>query len=344
VLRKNPSKRRLTPSSLALIYVLISLAWVIGSSELLYIEFESAAAITAFEIAKGAAFILLTGALLYWVTRRLLDHLLSAERALQQSEQQRRFLENQLRTAQKLDALGRLSGGITHDFNNILTIILSSAHLLEKDLAEGPARDRVKLITSAAEKGAALIQQLLAFSRCQALEPRLVNLNDVIRQNSSLLQSMVGKAIRLQLDLDPGLREILADPTQIAQVLMNLSLNARDAMAAGGVLEIQTANVTGEEELLVLLPEIDRGNNILLRVKDQGAGIAPEHCDQIFDPFFTTKPQGTGLGLSTVYGIVKQSGGTIDFKTEAGKGTEFLLYFPERAASEKPSTLRANAR
>jgi signal transduction histidine kinase len=333
-----PTQTRLTPARLALLYVLISGVWVAASSELLFLEFESKVAITGFELAKGLGFVLATGALIYFITRRMLDRLLRSEESLRQSDAKRIVLQQQLAQAQKLEALGRLAAGITHDFNNIVEVIHGSADLLRQETAAAPsqteARARLQLILQATDRGINLTRQLLAFSRCQVLVLRMLNLNVVVEQAIAFLQRLVGVQVTIQLRLDPGLWNVMADPTQINQVLMNLCLNARDAMPDGGALEIQTSNVMVVASAVESLGEGSPGEHVVVSVRDWGVGIPPDVRERMFEPFYTTKinARGTGLGLSTVYGIVKQSGGFINVTTEMGKGTTFLVYLPRTTA------------
>jgi hypothetical protein len=327
-----PTQTRLTPARLALLYVLISVVWVGVSSELLFLEFESKVAVTGFELAKGVGFVLASGALIYFVTRRMLERLLRSEDALRQSEAKQALLRQQLAQAQKLEALGRLAAGITHDFNNILGVIYSSVYLLKQETAAlaSQVQARLQLILQAAEQGSNLTHQLLAFSSRQVLVLRPLNLNVVVEQASVFLQGLVGAQVKIQQRLDPALWDAKADAAQINQVLMNLCVNARDAMPTGGTLEIQTSNVIVAADVLERLGEGTPGPHVLLSVRDSGSGIPPDVLERMFEPFYTTKTntRGTGLGLSTVYGIVKQSGGFIDVTTEVGKGTTFSVYLP----------------
>ena len=326
-----PTQTRLTPARLALLYVLISVVWVGVSSELLFLEFESKVAITGFELAKGLGFVLASGALIYFVTRRLLESLLHSEEALRQSEAKQALLRQQLAQAQKLEALGRLAAGITHDFNNILEVIYASVYLMKQEIAALPsAQARLQLILQAAEQGSNLTHQLLAFSSRQALVLRPLNLNVVVGQATVFLQGLVGAQVKIQQRLDPELWNAKADAAQINQVLMNLCVNARDAMPTGGTLEIQTSNVIVAADVVERLGEGTPGPHVLLSVRDSGCGIPPDVLERMFEPFYTTKTntRGTGLGLSTVYGIVKQSGGFIDVITEVGEGTTFSVYLP----------------
>ena len=331
------TRTRLTPRRVALLYLLISGIWVAVSSEFLFLEVESKTAITAFEIAKGLLFVLASGGLIYFITRRMLDRLVRSEESLRESENKRRRLQQQLIQAQKLEALGRLAAGITHDFNNILEVIHGSADLLrsETDDSSPQARARIQLILQAVGRGSDLTRQLLAFSRRQTLVLRPVDLNVVVRESAAFLQGLAGAQFTIQLQLDPELWTVMADATQLAQVLMNLCMNARDAMPSGGVLEIQTGNLTIGGDIIERLAESNPGPHVLLRVRDFGSGIPQDVQDQMFEPFFTTKSdsQGTGLGLSMVYGIVKQSGGFIDVTSEMGKGTTFYVYLPRTTAT-----------
>jgi two-component system, cell cycle sensor histidine kinase and response regulator CckA len=317
--------------------VLISGVWVATSSELLFFEFESKVAITGFELAKGLGFVLTSGALIYFIERRMLDHLLRSEESLRQSEAKRELVQKQLAQAQKLEALGRLAAGITHDFNNILEAIHNCVYLLTHDTTVLPskAQARVQLILQAADQGANLTSQLLAFCRRQVLVLSVLNLNVVVGRSTAFLQHLVGAQITIQLRLDPELWNVMADATQINQVLMNLCLNARDAMLTGGALEIQTSNVIVAADVVERLAESSPGPHVLLSVRDCGVGISKDVLERMFEPFYTTKinTQGTGLGLSTVYGIVKQSGGFIDVTTEMGRGTTFSVYLPRTTAA-----------
>jgi two-component system cell cycle sensor histidine kinase/response regulator CckA len=331
------TQTRLNPARLALLYVLISAIWVAVSSELLFLEFESKVAITGFELAKGLGFVLASGALIYFIARRLLDRLLRSEESLSQSEAKHVLLQRQLAQAQKLEALGRLAAGITHDFNNILEVIHGSADLLRQESAALRSQDqaRIQLILQAADRGANLTRQLLAFSRRQELVLRALNLNAVVGQATTFLRHLVGVQVTIELRLDPELWNVMGDATQINQVLMNLCLNARDAMPHGGTLEIQTSNVIVAADVVRRLGEGSPGPHVLLGVRDWGTGIPQDVLERMFEPFYTTKmyAQGIGLGLSTVYGIVKQSGGFIDVTTGMGKGTTFSVYLPRTTAA-----------
>jgi nitrogen-specific signal transduction histidine kinase/CheY-like chemotaxis protein len=251
-------------------------------------------------------------------------------------------LERQFRQAQRMEAIGRLAGGIAHDFNNILGVILGYSELLQNRLASDQvAVCQLAEIKSASERASALNRQLLAFSRQQLLQPRLLNLNDVIAGVGSMLRRVVREDIELILIPGEDLGAVNADPTQVEQIVMNLVVNARDAMPKGGMLTIRTANKYLDEDYARKHPGVRSGPSVLLAINDTGTGITPDVLPHIFEPFFTTKPagEGTGLGLATVYGIVKQSDGYIWVDTEPGVGTTFEIYFPRietTASNEKP--------
>jgi PAS domain S-box-containing protein len=243
---------------------------------------------------------------------------------------ERKSLEAQLRQAQKMEAVGQLAGGIAHDFNNLLTAILGSTELLLADTAAAdPRREDVQEISRAAHRAAGLVRQLLAFSRKQVMQPRLVNLNSIVREMGGMLTRVVGERIALRLDLEPALGPVTADPGQLEQVIANLGVNARDAMPDGGTLTIATANVSGPGGAGdgVLPPG---GPLVALIVRDTGTGMDENVLAHLFEPFFTTKElgRGTGLGLATVYGIVRQSGGQIQVVSRPGEGSAFTVYFP----------------
>ena len=254
----------------------------------------------------------------------------------------RKQLEEQLLQARKLESIGRLAGGIAHDFNNMLTAITGYSDLALRKLAkDSPACRDIEEVKKAGERSAMLTSQLLAFSRRQMLHPEVLKVNDVISETSSMLKRLIGEDVELQTTLEPSVGCIKVDPGQLSQILMNLSINARDAMANGGKLTVETGNVFVEsyyaDNVAGLLP----GAYVTLSVADTGVGMAPEILKQIYDPFFTTKSigEGTGLGLATVYGIVKQSGGHIFVYSEVGHGTTFKIYLPRVAEeTEIPKT------
>ena len=257
---------------------------------------------------------------------------------------ERRVLEQQLRQSQKMEAVGRLAGGIAHDFNNLLMVISGySEFLLERLGAEPHLRGPAQEIASAAERASSLTRQLLAFSRKQMLAPRIVNLNDVATENIKMLTRMIGEDIDLVMVPGPNLWAVRADAGQIEQVIMNLAVNARDAMPSGGKLTIETSNVTLDEDYARVHAPLPAGDYVMIALSDTGDGMDNETQSHIFEPFFTTKgTKGTGLGLSTVYGIIKQSGGYIWVHSEVGKGTTFKIYLP-RVASTGQATAQVAA-
>jgi PAS domain S-box-containing protein len=241
-----------------------------------------------------------------------------------------RLLREQLRQSQKMEAIGRVAGGIAHDFNNLLTVILSYGQMLLDDLAQDdPLRGRISPMVECAERAAALTRQLLAFSRRQVIAPKVIDLNELTSNMERMLKRILGEDIELLSVKDNSLGKISADPGQIEQIIMNLAVNARDAMASGGKLTIETKNVTLTEEDVKEKGDLQAGAYVLLAVSDTGCGMTLEVRQRIFEPFFTTKGvgKGTGLGLSTVYGIVKQSKGHIDVYSEVSYGTVFKIYF-----------------
>ncbi|MEP6764210.1 MAG: ATP-binding protein [Gemmatimonadaceae bacterium] len=255
---------------------------------------------------------------------------------------ERERLEERMRQSQKMEAVGQLAGGVAHDFNNLLTVVTGySAMLLSELTTDNPIRGDIQEIANAADRAAALTRQLLAYSRQQVLEPQVLNLNDIVRDMEKLLRRVIPSAIQFETHLDPHLGRISADPGQLEQVLMNLTVNARDSMPDGGTLEIETTVVEVGETDAPMHSGAQPGTYALLTVSDSGIGMNSALQARIFDPFFTTKPagSGTGLGLSTVYGIVKQSGGHIWVYSEVNHGSVFRIYLPlvEAAPSQRPA-------
>ena len=244
---------------------------------------------------------------------------------------ERRRLEDHLRQAQKMEAIGRLAGGIAHDFNNIMTVIIGFSELLLTPGQTDDERDyAARTISDSGQRAAALTQQIMAFSRKQMLVPCVLNLNTVVRDMGAMVKRLIGSNIAFATEPAPDLGDVKADPTQVGQVILNLAANARDAMPKGGRLVIATANAELDEATAERHPDVKPGRYALLTVADTGCGIPDTVLEHIFEPFFTTKGvgQGTGLGLATVYGIVKQSGGHIEVTSEVGTGTTFRVYLP----------------
>ena len=267
---------------------------------------------------------------------------------LKSAHEERGKLQEQLQLAQKLESVGRLAGGVAHDFNNLLIIILGYGEMvLNKLHPQDPMRDWVKEILGAAKRAADLTRQLLAFSRKQTLQPVVLNLNDVLRNLDKMLRRLIGEDVSLEMLLAEDLAPVVVDPGQIEQVIMNLVVNARDAMPQGGTLLIETANVVLDDAYASSHPGVTPGTYVRLAITDTGCGMSKEIMDHIFEPFFTTKEmgKGTGLGLSTVYGIVKQSGGNIFVYSEPERGTTFKIYLrateaEARSVGPKPDEVR----
>jgi PAS domain S-box-containing protein len=259
---------------------------------------------------------------------------------------ERRQLEDQLRQAQKMEAIGRLAGGIAHDINNALTAIAGYAELAFGEIPVGTqARADVDEIRRAAERAGAVTKQLLAFSRKQLIEPRLFNLNDTVAAIGRMLSRLVGSDIVVRTELSNDLRPIIGDPGQIEQAIVNLAVNARDAMPDGGELTLSTAFKHLDEAAARMRVPMPPGDYVCLSVRDTGHGMSPDTLARIFEPFFTTKPagKGTGLGLSMVYGTLKQIGGFVFVESELGHGTTFTLYFPPAAEAELSATSTESA-
>jgi PAS domain S-box-containing protein len=262
---------------------------------------------------------------------------------------QRKQLEEQLLHAQKMEAVGRLAGGVAHDFNNMLTVISGYNRMILDELSTmDPLRGYAEEILKAADRAGALTNQLLAFSRRQIMRPRVINVNDLVTQTQKMLQRLIGEDIELVLHLEPGAGNLKADPGHVEQAIVNLAVNARDAMPLGGRLTIETANVVLDENYVRTHMGVKPGEFAMIAVSDTGHGMDAETRRRIFEPFFTTKEKGkgTGLGLATVYGMIKQTGGDIWVYSEPGQGTTFKLYFPRVAepVSDSPESEAALAR
>lgn len=251
-----------------------------------------------------------------------------------------RELEAQLRHSQKMEGIGRLAGGVAHDFNNILTAVMGYSYLLLESLPDGDDRESADAIARAAEKAAGLTRQLLAFSRRQILNPAIVDPDAVVAGIEPLIRRLIGEDIEFATILSTEPARVRADVSQLDQVLINLVVNARDAMPVGGRLAIEVARVELDEHYAATHPDVVPGPYVMIAVSDTGLGMTPEVISQIFEPFFTTRQAtgGTGLGLSTVYGIVKQSGGSVGVYSEPGRGSVFKIYLPEvEVETERPT-------
>jgi two-component system cell cycle sensor histidine kinase/response regulator CckA len=259
---------------------------------------------------------------------------------------ERRVLERQLRMAQKMEAIGRLSGGIAHDFNNLLGVIIGYSGVLKKSLDPSkPAYEHATEIEKAGRRAASLTRQLLAFSRQQVLTPSVLNLNSLVSDMEKMLPRLLGEDIIVSLSLDTHLGDIKADESQVEQVIMNLAVNARDAMPDGGKLKIQTANAELDQVYTRDHPGSKAGHYVMLAITDTGIGMDAETLTHIFEPFFTTKDigKGTGLGLATVYGVVKQSNGYTWVESAPGKGSTFQIYLPRHLDTEQVSPVESKA-
>ena len=259
--------------------------------------------------------------------------------ARHRAEQALRESEDQLRQSQKMEAVGQLAGGIAHDFNNLLMAIMSNAELAALEVTpNAEVSGHIEEIKSASRRARSLTQQLLAFSRKQMLQPRVLDLNGVVRDAEQILRRLIGENIAMAVELEPSLGRVRADPGQLAQVLMNLAVNARDAMLQGGQLSIETGNRDYTAAEARKHRGLQPGRYVAIEVRDSGIGMDEETQSRIFEPFFTTKPpgQGTGLGLSTAYGIVKQSGGYIAVESAEGRGTTFTILLPRVFEPSEP--------
>ena len=261
------------------------------------------------------------------------------------AEEKMRALEDQLRQSQKMEAVGRLAGGVAHDFNNLLTVIKGYSQISLVMLKEGdPLKENIEEIQKAANRAASLTKQLLVFSRRQILELKVFHLNTILQDLDKMLHRIIGEDIELVYSLSNDLGQVKTDPTQMEQVILNLAINAKDAMPSGGKLTIETSNATLDESYTDSHIGVTPGDYVMLSVSDTGLGMTPEIKERIFEPFFTTKEKGkgTGLGLSIVYGIVQQSGGSIWVYSELGLGTTFKVFLPrieEDAESLRPTAV-----
>jgi two-component system, cell cycle sensor histidine kinase and response regulator CckA len=246
----------------------------------------------------------------------------------------RRRLEEQLRQSQKMEAVGNLAGGIAHDFNNILLVIRGHSAVLLRDLGDERLHDSVQQIDRAAERAAEFTHQLLAFSRQQVLQPQAISLNELVEETLRLVKRMLDENVELDVQLEPELNAVLLDRGQVSQAILNLVVNARDAMPDGGTLTIRTANIELDAAYAATHEGVSPGDYVLLQVTDTGVGITAADQSRIFEPFFTTKAQGTGLGLAGVFGLVKQSNGHIWVYSELGMGTTLKLYFPTTSENQ----------
>jgi signal transduction histidine kinase/CheY-like chemotaxis protein len=266
-------------------------------------------------------------------------HGIERAEAMTRAEEDRDRAEAQLRQSQKMEAVGRLAGGVAHDFNNILTVIITSCSFLEEGLKESePLLEDVRTIHASSQSAARLTRQLLAFSRRQVLEPRPLDLNALVADSEKMLNRLIGEDITIRVEAAPALGLVLVDPGQFEQVVINLAVNARDAMPDGGTLTITTANVELDEVFVSGHAGSSTGPHVRLAVTDTGMGMDAEILERVFEPFFTTKEmgKGTGLGLSTVYGIVKQSGGYITVDSAPGRGATFEIFLPRVASVAQP--------
>jgi len=257
------------------------------------------------------------------------------------------LLESQLRQAQKMEAVGQLTGGVAHDFNNILTVIIGMTEILSQELAGNASlAPIVAAVDEAASRGAQLTQRMLAFARKQPLQARNVDLNEVVRRAATMLQPMLGEDVALKSVLAEGLWEALADPSQVEDAIFNLAVNARDAMPNGGALVIETSNAVLDDNYAAQNVEVTPGEYVAVSITDSGSGMPPEVLERAFEPFFTTKEvgRGTGLGLSMVYGFAKQSRGHVKIYSEIGHGTRVMVFLPRAAAAARENETTQHVR
>jgi len=331
------------PLFFAVLYCLASCIWIVFSDKLLAQFSLSPEAVTAWSIAKGLFYVAVSGGLLFLTLRRLQETNENLEAIVQTRTSELARTEHELRHAQKMEALGRLAGGIAHDFNNLLMVIRTFSELLRDENPENEGvRSKTDAVILAVDRAAGLTSQLLTFSRKQIVVPTVVNLNALVADTSKLLRRLIGEDVRLAVHREEGLWAVKMDPGQMVQVLMNLCVNARDAMPAGGTLAVSTRNLRVEEAGTEAPAALQPGEYVVIAVADNGSGMSGEVKDRIFDPFFTTKEvgRGSGLGLSIVYGIVEQGGGHITVQSTLGSGTCFTIYLP-RTLDEAPRVVPA---
>jgi signal transduction histidine kinase len=326
-------------SNRAAIGVLIGVA-IVGSVNVMLAEMPAARTATAVEI---LATILVTG-MLVLVFR---SHMAGLERdrlsQIMQSQEEMRRLEQQLQQAVKMESIGRLAGGVAHDFNNMLAVILGNTELTMRMVqAEGQAHGRLRQVHAAAESAAALTRQLLAFSRKQVLSPCDVVVEDLVGKLRNMLLRLIGEDVQLETGSDGQRGTVQVDPGLLERVIVNLAVNARDAMPTGGRLAIETANCMVDKGYAAQHPGVKPGDYVVLTVSDTGSGMTDEVKAHLFEPFFTTKPadKGTGLGLATTYGAVQQSNGQIEVYSQVGQGTSFRIYFPRVSTSTQTAHKR----
>src|SRR6185312_4216772 len=280
----------------------------------------------------AVAFSCALGLLVLRTGRRYATELGAQNTALREEIASREQTEARLRQSQKMDAVGRLTGGVAHDFNNMLAVVLGNLDLASRQLPQGPSRVAPLLANAreGADRAAALTKQLLAFSRQQTLDPKSTDINNVVRSVSKMLRRTLGGDVEIETALADGLWPAFIDRPQLESAIVNLAVNARDAMPDGGRLTIETQNVNLNSDYVQRYPGVAAGEYVLIAVTDNGSGMKPEVAEKVFDPFFTTKPpgKGTGLGLSQVHGFVKQSGGHVAVCSEVGVGTSIKLYLP----------------
>jgi signal transduction histidine kinase/CheY-like chemotaxis protein len=296
-------------------------------------------ALQAAIVVAGSIALLLAISSIYYVRRYLLelraayDHLAIANNTLTQEATERDRLEGQLRQSQKMEIIGQLAGGIAHDFNNMLAVVIGNLNLLQRRMASGQSNNLARFVDGAMEganRAAALTSRLLAFSRQQPLAPAAIDVNKLVSGMTDLLRGSLGEAVILETVLAGGLWRTFVDAAQLESVVMNIAVNARDAMPEGGRLTIETVNSHLDEAYATAHQEVKAGQYVLIAISDTGTGMSAATIAKAFDPFFTTKPthKGTGLGLSQVYGFVKQSGGHVKIYSELGRGTSFKVYLP----------------